>query len=205
MDNVIKICSCGNEFIARFRNGILISTRCPDCIWIANRTKRVMQRDRAKNKVPKIALKSNCKENRKSRISDYSKMDHKHLLAMAVRYFNAFIRKRDELPNKTFFCPTCGNIKRIKGKEYQACHCFPAGHCSALRFNELNVYGGCLQCNYFKHGTNYRYNDWVRHKIGEEEYNKLETLSHTSGKFDRFELIMIIETYKEKIKDYAEK
>ena len=201
----VRLCVCGHGFTPQYRNGILISKLCPDCRYKNELKKRNEQRDRQKEKVSETALKSKVVGSRETRRPDYSEMDHKHLLAMAIRYFNAFIRKRDELPDKTYFCPTCGHFKIIKGRQYQACHCFPAGTCSALRFNELNVYGGCLSCNYFAHGVNHRYNDWVRRKIGDVEYLKLEILSHTSGKFDRFELIMIIETYKEKIKQYAEK
>ena len=212
----MKLCKnpdCRKEFEPILNgSGIALSNYCRECDYQRKLDRRIEQmgkrmvREEQRLKSPKNATKSVVKEDltteRKSRRVDYSKMDHEHLLSTAQKWFNAFIRKRDELPNRTFFCPTCGRYKSIQDSDYQACHCFPAGHCAALRFNELNVYGGCLQCNYFKHGTNYRYNDWVRRKIGEVEYAKLEILSHTSAKFDRFELIQIIKTYKEKIKQY---
>jgi hypothetical protein len=143
-------------------------------------------------KSPEIAIKL--------RKVDYSKMTIGQLNKLAEKHFNKFIRNRDELPGKMFYCPTCKTYKRIVGRQYQSCHCFPAGKFSALKYNEKNVYGGCLGCNYFQHGTNYIYNDWVRNKIGEEEYSKLQLLSNSSGKLSRFELIHIIETYKAKNK-----
>ena len=197
-------CKCGAEFIPQVGfNGIVVSKYCQQCRYeneIAKRRQRIGQSIIQKPKGLKTGLKSNSTVVRKSRTTDYSKTDHKHLLKLAVKYFNAFIRKRDELPNKTFYCPTCGKYKRIIGDNYQACHVFPAGHCTALRFNELNVWGGCKACNYHKHGVNYIYNDWLRNKIGEQEYQKLQLMSNASGKMERFELIQVIEVYKAKLK-----
>lgn len=188
-------------------SGIIQSRTCNSCRIKAEEVKRYALRF----KVSKTALKSNvqvCRKSRqteskdkstvrKSRTVDYSKITLPNLLKLAVKHFNQFIRNRDELPNRTFYCPTCGKSKVICGDNYQACHCFPAGFYSALRFNEKNVYGGCKACNFFKHGASYEYNDWVRNKIGEVEYQKLQLMKNQSGRLERFELIMIIDKYKE--------
>jgi hypothetical protein len=137
-------------------------------------------------------------------IQKYSKCSIPQLIKKAEINFNSFIRERDRLKDygdgKYFYCPTCRTQKRIEGDNYQACHCFPAGHYSWIRFNENNVFGGCKSCNYFKHGANYEYNDWVRKKIGEDEYQKLIDLNdyfrRTGFKWDRYVLIEIIEKYK---------
>jgi hypothetical protein len=123
---------------------------------------------------------------------------------LAQAEFNLWIRNRDRLPFNRFYCPTCDTVKTID-RNYNACHCFPVGLVPALRFNEKNVYGGCVYCNKYQHGSNHTYNDWVRNHIGEEEYQKLVDIKNnnrTGFKKDRFLYIWIIETYKAKNKAY---
>jgi len=134
-------------------------------------------------------------------IQKYQKYSTPKLIKIAERHFNEFIRNRDR-NGDYFYCPTCRQTKRIDGDNYQACHCFPGGQYGWIKFHEDNVHGGCKSCNYFKHGANYEYNDWVREKIGDERYNKLKILNeyhhHHGFKWDRMSLIEIIETYKNK-------
>ncbi|MEI6567639.1 MAG: recombination protein NinG [Verrucomicrobiota bacterium] len=132
------------------------------------------------------------------------------LLELATEHFNLFIRNRDRLEGNRFHCPTCNKTKRIEvidGKSnYQACHCFPAGFYPELRFNENNVFGGCLACNFYRHGSSYTYNEWVRERIGEEEYQKLKDLTsyreRNGWKWDRFSVMEIIKKYKKLNKEY---
>lgn len=134
-----------------------------------------------------------------SDINKYSKYSLSQLHKKAKEVFHKYIRERDR-DGDYFFCPTCGKTKKIEGKMFQACHVFPAGHYPELEFDENNVFGGCLQCNYYKHGTNYIYNDWCRNKIGEEAYQKLlDTISYwkrNTFRRDRFDYIQIILKYK---------
>lgn len=116
-------------------------------------------------------------------------LGHKELLAKAQKTFNAFIRKRDAgLP-----CITCGRFK-IE----HACHFYPAGQVTALRFNEDNVHGGCLQCNYFKHGNLNLYRMHIEKRIGIDRLNLLDSVGTRRGvkKWDRTELELIIKKYK---------
>jgi hypothetical protein len=139
-------------------------------------------------------------------IQKYQKYSLPKLIKEAEKVFNTFIRERDRLKDlgdgQYFYCPTCRRQKRIIGDNYQACHCFPGGEGKYLwhKFNEDNVFGGCKHCNYYQHGTNYEYNDWVRNKIGEERYQKLldanDYFRRNGYKWDRFTLIEIIEKYK---------
>lgn len=137
-------------------------------------------------------------------VQKYQKLALPKLIKKAETVFNKFIRERDRLKDlgdgQYFYCPTCKTQKRIQGDNYQACHCFPGGIYTWLKFNENNVFGGCKSCNYFKHGANYEYNDWVREKIGDENYNELKFLNsyyQAHGyKWDRMFLIEVIEKYK---------
>jgi hypothetical protein len=115
-------------------------------------------------------------------------------------YFNAFIRQRDAIDGSYFKCPTCGRIKKIEGNNYHACHLFDTNYYPALAFNEDNVFGGCLQCNYYKHGVTNEYAIWVQKHIGEERWKNLLFLKdywrgHTY-KHNKETLIDIINTYK---------
>lgn len=115
------------------------------------------------------------------------------LLQKAQTVFNAYIRKRDaDKP-----CITCG-----KYKIEHACHFYSAGHYSALRFNEDNVHGGCLQCNYFKHGAGNEYRRNLIKRIGEVRILMLDSIATRQRlkKWQRFELEIIITEYKQKLK-----
>ena len=187
-------------------SNLIVSGYCPECRFAREMAKRRIQSDKMNHREPisdKMALKSKIEVVRKKRTTELSQKSLPELHGIAERHFNKFIRLRDRIDEFTFYCPTCRTYKRIVGKQYQACHCFPAGKFSSLKYNEKNVYGGCLHCNYYQHGTNYIYNDWVREKIGEAEYNKLKMLSNISGEMGRFEVIQIIETYKAKNKAFG--
>lgn len=196
--------------------GLIVSGYCQSCRMKREFAKRREQADKRNVQEPisdKTALKiklgvvkksltTEKEVVRKKRTTDLSEKSLPQLHKIAERHFNKFIRLRDRIDKFSFYCPTCRTYKRIVGRQYQACHCFPAGKYSALKYNEKNVYGGCLHCNYHQHGTNYIYNDWVREKIGDAEYNKLKLLSNTDAKMTRFEVIQIIEMYKAKNKAF---
>lgn len=188
-------------------SGLHYSKLCSGCLTSKEMTKRrklLLEREE-----PKIKPKTG----KKGRAIDLRNKSIPALLKLAREEFNLFIRNRDRLEGDRFYCPTCKKTKKIEVKDgksnYQACHCFPAGFYPELKFNENNVFGGCLACNYFKHGSSYTYNDWVRERIGEEEYQKLKDLTayreHNGWKWDRFELIEIIEKYKKLNKEYKTK
>ena len=73
------------------------------------------------------------------------------LIKIAVRHFHLYIRNRDQ--GKP--CISCGKKTKL-----QAGHFYSAGKHPQLRFNEDNVHGQCLSCNYYKSGDllNYRIN-----------------------------------------------
>jgi hypothetical protein len=110
------------------------------------------------------------------------------LLEKAQRVFNAWIRERDK---------DCGCITCNHGRVEHACHFYSAGHYSALRFNENNVHGGCLQCNYFKHGSGVDYRRRIENKIGLQKLQLLDSVATRNPvkKYTRFELEQIILKY----------
>lgn len=109
------------------------------------------------------------------------------------RVFNEFIRLRD----KNESCISCGSWN-----ELQAGHYFSAGHYSWLRFNETNVNHQCLRCNYFLSGNQAQYRIGLLRKYGKETVEQLELKAQIRkvNRYSRFELEVLINYYKEKIK-----
>tara|TARA_R100000322_G_scaffold169809_1_gene143063 strand:+ start:713 stop:1114 length:402 start_codon:yes stop_codon:yes gene_type:complete len=113
------------------------------------------------------------------------------LIRITVTHFHRFIRNRD----KDKPCISCGKYTTL-----QAGHYYSAGKHPVIRFNEDNVHGQCLSCNYYKSGDliNYTYN--LIDRIGKERFDKLKfqvALSkQIKHKWDKFFLIEIIDKYK---------
>lgn len=106
--------------------------------------------------------------------------------------FNKFIRMRD----KDKGCVSCKSLK-----VEQASHYFSAGKYTALRFNEDNVHGSCLRCNYFMSGNLLEYRKGLLKRIGKERLEILEGLAHRqTHKWTVLELQVIDKEYKQKIK-----
>lgn len=116
-------------------------------------------------------------------------LSYQKLLAKAQKIFNAWIRDRDQ--DKC--CITCG-----KPLIEHACHFYPAGQYTALRFNENNVHGGCLQCNFFKHGNLNFYRKNLILRIGQQKVELLDAAATRQRvkKWSRWELEEICERYK---------
>jgi hypothetical protein len=135
-------------------------------------------------------------------IQKYKKKKLSWLLEKARETFNEFIRLRDSDQYGNFTCISCG-VTKVKS-QLQAGHYYPAGQNPAVRFDERNVNGECIHCNYYSgnHLIGYAIN--LKAKIGEQEFKQLEQKQKRGKSFhkwDRFTLIEIIETYRPKVKD----
>lgn len=109
------------------------------------------------------------------------------LLKKAQDTFNRFTRERDRDKD----CISCG------AQVTEAGHYFSAGHYSALRFNEMNVNGQCTRCNCFLHGNLIEYRKGLIKRYGEPKVLWLENSAALRvKKWTRFELQIIIDTYK---------
>lgn len=111
------------------------------------------------------------------------------LLAKAQFYFNRFIRNRD----RHLGCISCE-----KGAVEDAGHFYPSTY-SALRYHEWNLNGQCsYNCNRMKSGNLHEYRKGLIKKIGAEKVQWLDDHAHDKVKWDRLDLIQIIEKYKAK-------
>ena len=111
------------------------------------------------------------------------------LTAKAQKVFNAYIRRRDA----DLKCISCGI-----GKPEHAGHYIAVGGHSVHRFNEQNVNGQCLFCNYYKSGNQINYRINLVKKIGLEQVELLEGTMRNPKKWTRLELEYIIDHYKSK-------
>lgn len=124
-------------------------------------------------------------------IQKYKKKTIPQLIKLATKYFNAYIRERDK--DNGCICEGC------RGKVNQAGHFYPATY-SCVRFNEDNVHGQDVHCNYYKHGNSIEYEKGLVKKIGKKRvqalHDKVGYYRSHPYKWDRFFLISIIEKYK---------
>ena len=135
-------------------------------------------------------------------MSIYASKSIPQLKLIAEKHFNAFIRQRDN-KGGYFVCISCNKPKRTDSGQYHAGHYLSAGHHSYTKFNEQNVNGQCAHCNTFLHGNLINYRKGLIRKIGLVAVEQLESFKHYPMKWDRFELIGVIELYMSKIKQAA--
>ena len=127
-------------------------------------------------------------------IKKYKGKSISYLHKKATLYFNKYIRLRDADKG----CVSCDS-----NKVEHASHFYSAGQNPPLRYDETNVHGSCLRCNYFQHGNLIEYRKRITQRISEDELKtldfKIACYNHSGYKWDRWTIIEVIETYKEKI------
>lgn len=137
-------------------------------------------------------------------IQKYKSKSLPKLLETATKYFNKYIRLRDS-KDGIGKCISSGKFLKVPSMNAQAGHYYSAGHYPLLRFNEDNVHLQGKSDNYFKSGNLLEYRKNLIKKIGIERVEKLDQIAEESKsirfKWNRFEVIEIIETYKLKLKN----
>ena len=113
------------------------------------------------------------------------------------KVFNHFIRFRDQ-SNGMFRCISCNENKSTR--LMHAGHFHSAGHNEAVRWDEDNVHGQCVKCNTFLHGNLLEYQKGLIEKIGNKRFKVLELRRFNKSKMMPFELSLLIQQYKQKIK-----
>lgn len=114
------------------------------------------------------------------------------LIKEADEVFSKFIRYRDMKDGKVV-CFICGD--RIPFAEAQAMHLIDRDQ-MPTRYDEINVNGGCADCNCFDHKHRSRYWNKMIATHGIEVIDELSNKSRMLQKFMRFELQEIIDKYK---------
>ena len=118
------------------------------------------------------------------------------LLNKTQYYFNRYIRLRD-------FGKPCISCDAMFFDH--ASHFFPVKGNSELRFDEDNVHGGCAYCNTFLSGNQYEYSKRLPLRIGQQRFDELveryEAAKKRNFKWQRYEVIELLEYYKQKCKE----
>jgi len=116
----------------------------------------------------------------------------------AQKLFNDYIRKRDQLPDGSWRCISCGiSID----KNAHASHFYPVKGFSHLRYCEENVFVSCAGCNTYKHGNIHGYIKELRTRYGNTYLEMLQTIAYfppakKSEKEEIRELLLIIHQYE---------
>jgi hypothetical protein len=82
--------------------------------------------------------------------------------------------------------------------KFDAGHYYNANNHWAVRFDEQNVHGQCVECNQHNHGRLIEYGIRLEKLIGEDEFTILREKAYQLRKFTREELKEIIAYYKVK-------
>jgi hypothetical protein len=118
------------------------------------------------------------------------KNNRKSLIKKLDTVFSEYIRKRTADHNGYVECYTCG--KRDHWKKMQCGH-FQSRKQYSTRWNEDNCQVQCVGCNMFRAGEQYKFGL----KLGTKKAKKLYFLAKETKKFNNFDLLEMIERYKE--------
>jgi hypothetical protein len=138
------------------------------------------------------------REFKKAEIEHKDRIGLTTLIKTLVNTFHAYIRERD----KGKPCIACGTEWK---NDFHASHFYKSELFSSLRFNEDNVFGGCVECNIRKEGNLSEYQVRLPQRIGEERFAGLNRLAElekkTDFKWDREEIIELRKKYRKLLKE----
>lgn len=125
------------------------------------------------------------------------KPTQKQLIKNLDVVFSKFIRLRDS-NDGWFKCCSCGQLKPYEQAD--------AGHFinrrwMATRFREDNVHAQCRSCNRFDEGNAVGYTMFMIDKFGKPHVEYLQAMKNGGYKYTTFELSLLIDEYKQKVKD----
>lgn len=174
-----NICSCGKPIPTPFNSTIQLK-RCPHCELVAQIAKG------------RIAKESKKKEKIKVIYRDWrDKPLNEMIQYVQEKICNPYIRFRDN--EKYGRCISC------LGKISQAGHRFSVGSNGKMRFMINNIHGQEISCNHFKGGNLDAYDAGLIRRHGRAYLDKLKEVHdnyRNLKKFDRYNVILIGETYK---------
>jgi len=113
------------------------------------------------------------------------------------RLFSQFIKLRDG-GQDYFKCISCQKTKPLN--QFNAGHYWSRRYMST-RYDEKNVNGQCIHCNMFLSGNIQGYTTGLIKKYGSEILQLLEIKKNNISNLGKFELGVLIDEYKSKIKD----
>jgi hypothetical protein len=137
--------------------------------------------------------KANKSKEQNKRKKEFYWNDKKHLIALAQKVVNQYVRLRD----KFFPCVSCGTTKA----KWDAGHYESAGGNQQLRYNTLNIHKQCYRCNRELSANLKPYRVALIQKIGLERVEALEN-DYNTKKYTVEYLQKLITVFRKKIKLY---
>jgi hypothetical protein len=119
-------------------------------------------------------------------------MNYQELKIKLDRLFASYIRMRDK--NKP--CISCG-----KYIELECGHFYPRTNL-ALRWDENNCAGQCIECNRYKNGNRSAFGRGIAIRYGESVVEALDIRSQSRIKLKSYELMEKIDYYQNKLKNF---
>ena len=141
-----------------------------------------------KKEVAKDVKQKNAKQKR-----EFKQNDIKVRKPAAVKACHAYIRERD----KGLLCICC---EKPLGDDYHAGHWLNSGNNPLTRFDEDNIHGQRLDCNFFHGGDSGDYKNKLIEKIGNERVDLLLSKKGCTVKRTAQDYLDIENHYKEKLK-----
>ena len=113
------------------------------------------------------------------------------------RVFSEYIRLSAADDNGYVKCVTCGSYHHWK--EVHCGHFIPRAR-KAIRYDEMNCHPQCVRCNTFRHGEPDIYRQKLVQMYGTLAVEGLENLARMGGSYDAYSLQILLDSYKEKVK-----
>ncbi len=114
------------------------------------------------------------------------------------RIFSEYIRRRDANKDGYIRCISCGKL--VHWKQSDCGHYINRKH-NATRYDEQNCNAQCRKCNRFDEGNIQGYRRGLIKKIGLKATDLLEIKKHNKCKMGQFEINLLAEEYRKKLKE----
>ena len=119
-------------------------------------------------------------------------MTYQDLKNKLDRLFAAYIRMRD----KDKPCISCG-----QHLDLEAGHFYGRTNL-AVRWDEMNVHGQCIECNRYKGGNRSAFGRGVAMRSGDSVVEAIDVSSKSRVKLKSYELLEKIDHYQNKLKNF---
>ena len=113
------------------------------------------------------------------------------------KYFSLYIRLRWATKEGLCQCVTCGKVAHYK--EMHNSHFQSRKHLST-RWNEQNCQVGCVRCNVFNYGEQFKFSIYLESKYGKGTAQELEYMARQITKVSRSDYEENISYYKDVVK-----
>jgi len=144
----------------------------------------ILNKDKGRKKIEQSERRAINKE-KKSNLATRKKA--------AKKACHDYIRARDSGQG----CICCG---KPLGNNYHAGHFLESGNNPQIRYDEDNIHGQRLDCNFFKGGDSGDYQENLIKKIGLDRVNELKNLKGGTMKRTADDYLAIEKYYKDKLK-----